>query len=234
MYALPTAVHVLRLDQVRVVPDERDGRGLAGDHLVDLAPTPDALVALEQRGLVHRLVDLRIVELRQVVVAAVRTMFEPLNVGSSIDCGSLKSLNQPADPQTATFLLRPLAPLGVDRVLRHRAEPDLEAELLELGLGDLGLGLARVDVRATRAARRCRRTCPRSSRPSSCTSRPRPCRRAGSSGSRSPGPFMPPASSKPAMPGGMKCVGDVADELAAARLAGRRRGRTRRGSPCGR
>src|SRR3954453_4044691 len=31
-------------------------------------------------------------------------MFEPLNVGSSIDCGSLKSLNQPAEPQMATFL----------------------------------------------------------------------------------------------------------------------------------
>src|SRR3954453_4458145 len=30
--------------------------------------------------------------------------FEPLNVGSSIDCGSLKSLNQPAEPQMATFL----------------------------------------------------------------------------------------------------------------------------------
>src|SRR3954453_23172542 len=89
--------------------------------------------------------------------------FEPLNVGSSIDCGSLKSLNQPAEPQTATFffgcwhhsvytaagalLLRLLAPLRVHRVLRHRAEADLEAELLELGLGDLGLGLARVDVR---------------------------------------------------------------------------------------
>ena len=26
-----------------------------------------------------------------------------MNVGSSIDCGSLKSLNQPAEPQTATF-----------------------------------------------------------------------------------------------------------------------------------
>src|SRR3954466_3343831 len=29
-------------------------------------------------------------------------MFEPLNVGSSIDCGSLKSLNQPEAPHTAT------------------------------------------------------------------------------------------------------------------------------------
>src|SRR3954451_3836630 len=33
------------------------------------------------------------------------TMFEPLNVTSSIDCGSVKSLNQPADPQIATCFL---------------------------------------------------------------------------------------------------------------------------------
>src|SRR3954453_10728274 len=31
------------------------------------------------------------------------TMFLPLNVTSSIDCGSVKSLNQPAEPQIATF-----------------------------------------------------------------------------------------------------------------------------------
>ena len=30
-------------------------------------------------------------------------MFLPLNVGSSIDCGSAKSLNQPTFGQTATF-----------------------------------------------------------------------------------------------------------------------------------
>src|SRR3954454_21534337 len=32
-------------------------------------------------------------------------MFAPLNVGSSIDCGSVKSLNQPAEPQIATSFL---------------------------------------------------------------------------------------------------------------------------------
>src|SRR3954462_561014 len=32
-------------------------------------------------------------------------MFAPLNVGSSIDCGSLKSLNQPDAPHTATCYL---------------------------------------------------------------------------------------------------------------------------------
>src|SRR3954447_8941933 len=32
-------------------------------------------------------------------------MFAPLNVGSSIDCGSVKSLNQPAEPQIATCFL---------------------------------------------------------------------------------------------------------------------------------
>src|SRR3954449_3389357 len=32
-------------------------------------------------------------------------MFAPLNVGSSIDCGSLKSLNQPDAPHTATCFL---------------------------------------------------------------------------------------------------------------------------------
>src|SRR3954447_1933691 len=33
------------------------------------------------------------------------TMFSPLNVGSSIDCGSVKSLNQPDAPQMATCFL---------------------------------------------------------------------------------------------------------------------------------
>src|SRR5262245_41816808 len=32
-------------------------------------------------------------------------MLAPLNVTSSIDCGSVKSLNQPADPQIATCFL---------------------------------------------------------------------------------------------------------------------------------
>ena len=80
--------------------------------------------------------------------------------------------------------------------LRHLAEVDLEAELLELRLDDLGRLRAGPALSPTIRIWRCPCTCRWDSRPSSCTSRPAPCRRSGSSGSRSPGPSgrRPPRS----------------------------------------
>src|SRR5215210_1267612 len=53
------ALDVLGLQDRRLVPQERDGGRLGGDLLVDVRPRLEALVALERRGLVHGLVDLR-------------------------------------------------------------------------------------------------------------------------------------------------------------------------------
>ena len=196
-YGLP--IPSTSLDQMIVVLSqiERDGRRAGGDHLVDIRPRLVRASPCERRRLVHRGVDLRVVELGEVVVPAVRSMFLPLNVGSSIDCGSVKSLNQPASADRTCFFGH-LAELGVDRVLRDRAELDLEAELLELRLRDLGLGLARVRVGRDQQELALPVYLPTGSRPSSCTSSRRSCRRAGSSGSRSRGP---PCRRPPRSPG---------------------------------
>src|SRR3954465_13425113 len=54
---------VLGLEVRRLVPQEGDGRSLLDDHLVDVGPGLGALVAGERRGLVHGLVDRRVLEL---------------------------------------------------------------------------------------------------------------------------------------------------------------------------
>ena len=148
MYALPTAFTFF--EWIRFVLSQMNGTAGAWAVIIlsMLAPRLVALVTLEDRGLVHRLVDLRVVELRQVVVAAVRLRVRALEHRLEHRLRVVEVLEPTRGAADGDLLGRLLAPLGVDRVLRHRAETDLEAELLELGLGDLGLGLARVDVGA--------------------------------------------------------------------------------------
>ena len=94
----------------------------------------------------------------------------PLNVGSSSDCPSWKSLNQPdvrADRRSSTG--RTLQYFVYSVFCGRNADVDLEAELLELRLHDLGHLLARVGVGREHEDRARRVYLPSGSRPSSCT-----------------------------------------------------------------
>ena len=109
-----------------------------GDHHVDLAPGLGALLRIGQElRLVHRGVDLRVVELGPVgvallddVLAVERRVEHRLSVGEVL---------APADVRADRDVgRRRVAEARVHRVLRDEPQPDLEAHLLELLLGDLG------------------------------------------------------------------------------------------------
>ena len=221
------------LDQMSVVLSqiERDGGRVRGDHLVDVRPRLDARVALRAAtALSIAASTFGSLSWARLLLPPFVAMFAPLNVGSSIDCGSVKSLNQPAAPQIATCLLGHLAVLGVDRVLRDEAELDLEAELLELRLARPRPGPCpgRRWPRPS-GARRCPCTCPTGSRPSSCTS--------AASGhvaarvlqevvARGPSGRRPPRS--PGCPAGGSASAMSPMNLPPRALQARRRGRSRR------
>ena len=120
-------------------------------------------------------------------------MLSPLNVASSIDCASAKSLNQPTFGQIATFAYGTPQNFVNSVSCGHEAQVQLEAELLHLVLEDLGRSSCR-DRRCRRWSGPCRRrsTCrwrrsagsDPAAWPRACTSWPRPDRPWGSPGSR--------------------------------------------------
>ena len=180
--------------------------------MTSLSRSPQALAASSGSVICLRLVDLlvqlRIVHLGRVDVAR---RHDVLAVEQRVE-EALRGEEVRAPPEVRADRhvgLRHLAVLRQHRRVRDLAELQLEADLLDLVLERLRRLLGRRLVVGDRQQRRARRTCRSRSRPSSCTPA-----RAGRWPSRfdvksKPGPSSPPASSKPAMPGGRKCVAVV-------------------------
>ena len=149
---------------------------------------------------------LRVAQLGELLLPA-RVTSEPLKTGSSIDCGSTKSLNQPALAADADLLGRAPDTTPCTRTSCGTARSlTLKPELLELRLGDLRPATCpgrrwrpRAELVVARVLARRVAGLPDVLRAQ------RPCRRRVRE-EVEPRALEPPACSNPGMPGGRKCV----------------------------
>jgi predicted ATPase/DNA-binding SARP family transcriptional activator len=129
---------VVRPDERVAIPAQRDGGGLRGDHPVDGSPRPGTLSRVDdQTGRGHRAVDGGLVEHGEIRVAgledvvaverrvedglAVREVATPARVGTHLDVGARRA-----------------AVVEVHGVEAHQPKRHLEAQSLQVRLGDLG------------------------------------------------------------------------------------------------
>ena len=210
-----------------VVPHATGSQGPGSvTSLSSVGPRLRALGRIGDRlGLVDRLVDRSgRSTCGQFDVAATGRCSSPLNSGSSMRLRRRRSpCTQPRFGQIATFGRRHAAELRVHRVACvTSAELQLEADLLDCSATTCASPSAGDGVVADDQQRR--RALVLAARVAGLLhvlGRERAVAARASTVKSKPGPFRPPASSKPAMPGGRKCVRDRAERLAAARLAQR-------------